>query len=396
MHGLSNLERVYCDQTSITQKDADIFRAENPKVLVIFDSNDLKIWWESIGAEWQGIFQQSVKIGPSPAKEELAKVQLLDSLNISGLSKVKDLSPLKKLPKLKTIIANKTNINEIEPIQQLKEVTYLDISFTKVNDISALRDFRKLKILKAEGTPLKSIEYISLPGLKKFYADQSGVSDWEAKAFLERNSECLIVYKSDKLKTWWESLSFEWREIFKKQSGDISPSTENLHALVEQGSFHIQDASITNLSGLREFIRLETLSVSGSLMNSITPLNKLTDLKSLKVSGTPLREIDSIFLLSELEELDLSNTPLEDIYPVWRLKNLKRFNCSGTQIKHLDVLERLESLEYLDCSNTRVSKLNALDYLPLKILKCYNTKLSSRSIESFKAVHPKCEVMYYR
>ena len=59
-------------------------------------------------------------------------------------------------------------------------------------------------------------------------------------------------------------------------------------------------------------------------------------------------------------------------------------------------MEKLEYLEFLDCSNTNVSKLSPLDYLPLKTLTCYNTKVSSRAIENFKASHPDCEVIFYR
>ena len=96
-----------------------------------------------------------------------------------------------------------------------------------------------------------------------------------------------------------------------------------------------------------------------------------------------------------MEELDISNTPVEDIYEIWKLKKLKKLICAGTQIKRLDVLEKLENLEYLDCSNTNVAKLTSLDYVPLKTLKCFNTKVSQRSIDNFKSSHPDCSVVYY-
>ena len=397
LRGLRKLEKIYCDQTPIQREDADELRKENPNVLVVFDSNDLKIWWEALAPDWQKVLRESVSISENPAKEELAKIPLMDTINLRGIASLRDLEPLRKLPKLKVVDVSGTGINDLMPLFQHKEIIYLNISETKVRTIGPIRDFTKIKIIQANNTLLENIENYALPSLEELHADNTNVHEAEARGFLEKNPTCLLIFKTKQLNQWWSSLSFEWREIFKDQVGpDLKPTSVDLHTLVEKQSFQIKNAAITNLSGLHEFFRLKELRVTGAAMTSITPLNNLTDLKILQVSGSPLREIDSLFVLSDLEELDISNTPLEDIYPIWRLKNLKNLNCSGTQIKHLDVLERLENLEYLDCSNTRVNKLNALDYLPLKTLKCYNTKLSTRSIESFRDVHPKCDVQFYR
>jgi hypothetical protein len=53
-------------------------------------------------------------------------------------------------------------------------------------------------------------------------------------------------------------------------------------------------------------------------------------------------------------------------------------------------------LESLDCSNTNVKKLEPLFGLPLKTLKCYNTRVSSKEVEHFKKRIPDCNVVYYR
>lgn len=78
------------------------------------------------------------------------------------------------------------------------------------------------------------------------------------------------------------------------------------------------------------------------------------------------------------------------------LSKLRKFNCSGTQVKKLDPLGALEHLEQLDCSNTFVSRIDALESLPLKTLKCFNTKISSKAVDKFKANKPECDVIYYR
>lgn len=397
LQGLQHLEKIYCDQTPIKRELADAFMAIKPGVLVIFDSNDLKTWWETLTPGWQTVFSQTAGIDIDPSKDELALVPLLDSINLQGQTNLRDLEPLRKLPKLRVIKAAKTGIVSLQPLVQHKEITHLDISETSVRDITVLSQFKKLNLLRADGAPIENLEVMTMPSLKKVYANRTPVNDGTAREFLEKNPKCLLVYKTDRLNHWWETLGTEWKEMFRKQMdphGEVTP--EILHTLIERKSLTIQDAAITNLSGLQEFIALRELSVSGTAMSQIAPVRYLTSLKVLRVTNSPIREIDSLAMLSELEELDISNTPLFDIYAVWKLKKLKTLNCSGTQIKRLDMLEKLEQLEYLDCSNTNVTKLDALDYLPLKTLKCYNTKISQRTIENFQGAHPKCNVMYYR
>ena len=47
LQDLPKLERIYCDHTLITRTLADAFMATNSEVLVIFDFEDLKGWWET-------------------------------------------------------------------------------------------------------------------------------------------------------------------------------------------------------------------------------------------------------------------------------------------------------------------------------------------------------------
>lgn len=153
---------------------------------------------------------------------------------------------------------------------------------------------------------------------------------------------------------------------------------------------------MSSLVSLTEFVRLRELNLSGTALIDIKPVESLRLLKTLHITGSPLNTVEGINFFIDLEELDISNTPIVDIYPVWQLSNLKKLNCAGTQIKRIDALEKLETLEYFDCSNTNVNKLDALSYLKLKTLKCFNTRISNKTIENFKAAHPDCSVMYYR
>ena len=396
LQNLANLEKIYCDQSLIKQTQAEAFMNANPKVLVVYDSKDLMSWWVGISDTWKEILIKATGIRAIPTKEELAGISKIDSMNVSDRD-ITDLRALQKFPKLKILIAQKTAISDLSPLADLKELTQLNIAKTAVKNLSPIARLPKLKVLFADQSKIENIELNSFPILEKLYADETSINDAIAERFLEKNPKCILIYKSDHLKEWWNNLPESWREVFLTQEGMTqNASTEQLHHLIEQTKLSGKDAAVNNLSSLNEFIQVRELSLSGTTLTSILPIQSLKRLKTLHITGSPLMNIESINFFIDLEDLDISNTPIADIYPIWQLSKLKKLNCAGTQIKRLEALVKLDKLEYFDCSNTNANKLESLSYLNLKTLKCFNTRISNRVIENFKAAHPGCSVMYYR
>jgi hypothetical protein len=392
LQNLKKLSKVYCDHTLVKTEAAEAFMLANPNVLVIFDSDDMKGWWRGLSLEWKNTFIKTTRIGSSPSNEELAKIPLLDSITLNEVG-IQTLEPLRKLLRLKKINASKTSVADLSPLSAHTEITHLNISETNVQDISVINKFAQLHTLRADKSKIENIEHIKLPNLKFFYADGANVNDINADEFLKNNPNCLLVYKSFALERWWKSLPETWRQIFSTAS---SPTREQLHTIVEKEKLQFKDVPVFDLAPLSEFVRLKELHFSGTSITTLVAIDAFKSLTSLHATSSPLQSIESISLLAQLEDLDISNTPIEDIYELWRLDKLKKLSCAGTQIRRLDAVEKLENLEYFDCSNTNVSRLSALNYLPLKVLKCYNTKVSNREIGNFKASHPECQVIYYR
>jgi hypothetical protein len=401
---LTHLEKIYCDQTPVSRKVADAFMAANPKVLVIFDSRDLKAWWGTLSPEWQQILGKTAGIGATtnvpgePSKDELAKVTNLDSINFGGNASIRDLEPLRKLLKLHVVMAAKTGIKDLAPLQEHTGIRYLDISETDVSSLSVVSQFTKLEVLKADRSKIESIEPLyTVTSLKEVYVDLTNVHDIIAREFLEKNPKCLLVHKTVHLKRWWGQLPGSWKDVFRTQmEKDTIATRENLHKLVERETLNFKDASVTDLSALSEFVRLKELHFSGTPITTIPPLENIKSLKSLHATHGPLIKIESLSQFTDLEDLDISNTPVDELKPIGNLKNLKNLNCAGTQIKNLNALETLQALESVDCSNTNVNRLDPIMALPLKTLKCYNTKVTTKRIEDFKSAHPDCNVIYYR
>lgn len=396
LRDLPKLERIYCDQTPVKKPIADAFMSAKKGVLVIYDSKDLQAWWSSLSPNWKRIFTTTAGVSANPRKEELARLPNIDSINFRNDRSITSLEPLRRLHKLRVVLANNTAVSDLSPLEAHRGIRYLDISDTEVEDLTPLAKFLHLEILRADRSKVESIEPLfNLKQLKEVYVDRTAIHDITARELLERVPDCLLIYKSIHLDRWWGNLTPGWKELFLSQPG-VDSTRESLHRLVEQEVFEFKDARVDDLSGLSEFVRLKKLHFSGTRITEIPDLETLRSLKSLHATNSPLQRIGAITLLAELEDLDISNTPVDDLRGLEGLQNLRSINCAGTQIKKLDPLRPLVDLSALDCSNTRVTKLDPVMYLSLRSLKAYNTKVSSREVDRFRENNPDCDVVYYR
>lgn len=390
---ITSLKTIYADYTNIDRNAADRLLAVNPKVRIIFDSDNLHSWWNALSPEWKNIFTNTIVATLPPTKEDLFSISRLDSINIAGISHLTTLEPLRKLINLEVIIVSGTAITDLLPIRDHEKISHLDISGTTVRDISMLAGFTRLKALRADNSKIENLEALVLPSLENVYADETIVHDITAQEFLTKNPDCLLVYKTIHLKRWWDELSENWQGVFKTQLADTT--RESFHRLVEQTKFQFKDVRVADLNAFSEFVHLKELSFSGTAITTIPKLENFKSLVSLQATNSPIQGIEPQALPESLQHLDLSNTAISDLRDLGQLPNLKTFNCSGTPIKKLNNLEYFTSLEHLDCSNTNVKKLSPVEGLSLQSLNCYNTKISGRTVEKFKALHPDCKVVHY-
>lgn len=394
---LKKLQRVYCDHTLIQKDVAESFMAANPRVLVIYDSEDMRGWWNALPEAWKTAFIKTASIGKDPTNEELARIPNLDSINISGITAIKDLEPLRNVPRLRSLKLDKTSVTDLSPIRDQRLLTLLDISNTKINNIDVVSNFTRLGLLRADHTGVNNISALSNVGtIKKVFLDGTAISDSVVQDFLHRQPKCLVVFKTDTLVSWWRDLPAAWKEVLNEAVNITDQNQkEDLHRLVEGEVVRIKDASISNLSVLQEFVRLKELDFSGTSISDLSSLIKISTLKVLRATNSPIRNLEPLRSMTQLTSLDISNTPVEDLRPIRALQQLKSFNCSGTQVSSLSALEELSNLESLDCSNTGVKKIDSLYPLPLKSLKCYNTKISGKAVDKFRESNPNCKVVHY-
>jgi len=252
--------------------------------------------------------------------------------------------------------------------------------------------------LNFSGSPIESILPIqSLGNLSYLNVNQANFLEEEVPQLLQIKPNLTLVYRSEELANWWETLPETWSEQLRRQfSLPENPSTEQLHNLTALSALSCERVSFSNLFPLKAFVNLRELSIFDAPLTDISLVAELRLIIKLSLSQVPVSDFTPVSSLFQLTSLDISNTGIEDLTSLSNLSELRVLNISGTNLKALKGLESLLRLEELDVASTNLRSLRPIEDLPNLIkLSCFNTRLSSRTVDRFRESNPNCEVRYY-
>ena len=397
---LKKLKKVSADQTQITPLAADNFVRSHPGILLIHHVKDLESWWEALSLAWKEVLK---KVNPQitsdqPTIEILTQTVMVSDINLDA-SGIESLNPITRFVNLSSVsFSDNPLVDDLLPLSELKLLKRIVGKNTAVSDLSSIIEVQGLESIDLEGSQVKTIlPILNFPELTYLNVNGAEFFAEEVPEVLIVKPDLTLVYRTAELITWWDVMSLEWKDLFRaKFSLPESPSTEQLHQLTSRSELVLERVGIQDLAPLQVFVNLRKLAVFDAPVSSITHISGLRMLTSLKLSRLPVIDFLPISGLAKLEELDISNTGIEVLEPIANLYELKRLNLSGTNLKALKGLETLYALEELDVASTNLRSLKPLDGLNnLKKLICFNTRLTTRAVDGFKAVHPDCEVRFY-
>lgn len=397
---LPKLKKIGADQTKLSSEDADLFVQSHPNLLLIHHVKDLEAWWESLSSGWkQALIKANPTLETSQSKvEALTQTLNLTQLNLDGTG-IETLGPVVRFVSLSSIsFSNNPFVIDLLPLTEVKTLKEVVGKKTGVQDLTVLKENGRLERIDMESSPIRSvIELANLPKLNYLNVNASLIDEEEMPLFQLQRPDVTVIYRSDALVQWWVGLDETWQQVLlEKIKVSGNPNPEQLHQLTSVSSLVLERVSFTSLEPLTIFSNLRKLVLFDAPTVMLSPLSKLTKLTSLKLSQVPAIDYMPISGLIELEELDLSNTGIEELISLSKLTKLKKINLSGTNIKSLKGLEPLINLEELDVASTDLRSLKALEGMTaLKKLSCFNTRLTARAVDSFKASFPKCEVRFY-
>ena len=180
---LSNLVKINAENTKVKSDQVLKLRLAQPKVTVIYQTEELQIWWNTLDNNWREAFRNTIDIDTNPKAEQLQAIANIEELTVDSRIIINNLEPLTKLMFLKKLIINDNHITDLSPLsesQQLRELNIdgnaiadlsvlsnlksmevLSIENTNVIDINALEDMKELRMLNISNTKIKNIKMLS-------------------------------------------------------------------------------------------------------------------------------------------------------------------------------------------------------------------------------------------
>ena len=129
----------------------------------------------------------------------------------------------------------------------------LDLSNTLLDSLDGLNSLERLQVLKIDNTGVDKLEPVTgCKALRYIYCDNTKVGKVDIDKFLDNNPDCLIIYQTSLLKSWWSGLSPAWKTVFRAHTQlDEPPTREQLQTLA--------GLNVLDMAGNREITSLEPL-----------------------------------------------------------------------------------------------------------------------------------------
>ena len=400
LKGNRHLSKIYCDHSGIHDAEASAFTKDNRFTLVIYDTEALKTWWRDLPIYWKAVFSKQIQVGSEPTTEQLHQIINLQELDLSGNTFMQNLMPVSRLTNLRSLNIANTEIGFLQPIQGLANLESLNISHTYINDLKPLQDMGNLKYLNIMNTPVKDLSVlVNDDNIEVIEADSTTIGKSQVVTLKEKQRQVTVVYQTETLKTWWNSLDTTWRAIFRDA---IATRSEMPNALELQQIMDLKELEITSehpivsIEPLTNLMWLERLTINNQGVSDLKPLTNKEFLMELNAQNNPISSLSPIESSILLELLNIENTQIKDLGPLSKMNNLITLNASSTSVKSLKPLSGLMKLENLFVNNTNVRSISPVENIPsLKQLKVYNTKVKKRAVESLQQKRLDLNIIYY-
>ncbi len=266
----------------------------------------------------------------------------LDLANIVELTcarqSVNNLDGLQYLTGLVYLDINHNSVSDLSPISGLTHLYSLDVSYNSITDLAPLTGLTTLSTLTLDNNiGIKSI---------------APLSSLTALGTLKASSLSLTSLSGV------ESMS-------------------NLYGLTATNN------QLTSLTPLVNLARLQTVDVSNNQLTSVAELinsKATTRLKTLKLSGNQISSLSGLTKLTALSTLEAANNKISDLTPLASLTKLIVINLSNNKISSLSGLGGLKYVLALKVSGNQLTSVSTLSgYTMLSSLEIYDNQLTDLS-----------------
>ncbi|MBQ8958057.1 MAG: hypothetical protein IJ057_06100 [Bacteroidales bacterium] len=297
----------------------------------INEKEALRNWWNGLSQNWKSRLGTDIKLYDSIPMETVGMITSADFMAsypttdpTTGETVMKDkffkndmteLDAKLKLvtQKQRVDISGIREIISLDPLSELSDLTWLDVSETSVEDLAPVRNLNKLKTLHANNTL---------------------ISDLSALKY---------------------NITLQELEVANTTIDDISV----LASLRELEKLNLANTQVNRLNQLKSCPNLNSLNLSGTRIANIGVLQDLSQLKSLDISNTAIRDLGPISNLKDLQSLNISNAAITHLQALSAMENLRELYCSNTAISDLTPLKGNRRLSKIYCDRSSVHDAEA-------------------------------------
>ncbi len=157
LSGNNNLTLVLADSTQVKQKNVFALEKHLPQCLVLFQTSQLRLWWNNLEKPWQKAFLKQVELDDPPTAEQLQQLINLRKISIGNHLDIESVEPLTVFVHLKVLKLDNTSITDITPVAGLKRLKELSVTNSPLWDIGPLAGMKQLESLNLENTSVEDL-----------------------------------------------------------------------------------------------------------------------------------------------------------------------------------------------------------------------------------------------
>ena len=303
------------------------------------ETEELREWWNRMPAAWKFYFGSNQYILDSVEIKNINHI-FHESIVVVDDDMVETTRPcdmpalyekLTSFTKITDVnVSLNPNIHSLDPLEELEDLEYLDISNTDVEDISPIRNLNKINRLDISNTAITSIDDLKYSNdIKVLKADNIRLNDIEIIGLYHQ-----LTYLS------------------------------------------LADTDIEDASPISNCEMLNSLNISGSKVTTLDSIELPQSLHNLNISNTDIYDLTPIENLVNLQLLNIDNTPVSNLAPLANLNRLNELQCRSTDISNLTPLKDLHSLVRIYCDNTKIDseKANSFKKENHNVMVIYETQ----------------------
>ena len=311
---------INLDRQNNSLKIASIYTSK------INEKEALRNWWNSLSQNWKTRLGTDVmlydsiplaNVGMITANDFMGSYPIVDP--ITGETTLKDKIFKNDMPELDAklkLVSQKQRLDlsgireiiSLEPLNELSDLTWLDVSETSVEDLSPVRNLNKLKVLRANSTLAEDLSAMKYNiTLEELEVANTTVDDLSVLASLRNLTKLNLA------------------------NTQVNRLTQ-LKSCPELTSLNISGTRIANIGVLQDLAQLRNLDISKTSVRDLGPISNLKNLQSLNISGSAISHLQALSEMENLRELYCSNTSISDLSPLKGNRRLIKIYCDHSGI----------------------------------------------------------------